>query len=234
MFTSSSVYFFGEIIITSKNVPGAIYLIVSIPSTKFTSTAITIFLARRISSYFPSLLYLRVQSISPINYFIGYADPSFFLNITSNMFLAKFSSGRITSLTLNFLYLKSSIIFTFLRLASINSISIEMLFHIPVITRAPLLITPYIIFRSVFWLSHQISAPYNIVVCTAATWILRVSPGASPYFPVIPCTLAPVENIPPDVGWYRDQNGGSLSNLILLPVVYTISRLYKAGLTHSS
>ena len=85
-----------------------------------------------------------------IGCFIGCADPSFFLNIISNMFLAKFSFDRIINLTLNFLYLKFSIIFIFLRLAFINSISIKMFFYIPIITRAFLLIISYIIFRSVF------------------------------------------------------------------------------------
>ena len=105
------------------------------------------------------------------------------------MFLAGFSSGRVVSLTLNFFCLKFSIIFAFLRLASINSISIKMFFYISVTARALLLITSYTIFRSVFWLFYQISAPYNIVVYTAATWIFRVSFKASPYFPVIPYTL---------------------------------------------
>ena len=105
------------------------------------------------------------------------------------MFLVGFSSGRIISLTLNFLYLKFNIIFTFLRLVFINNIFIKMLFYISVITRAFLLITPYIIFRSVFWLSYQIFAPYNIVVYTTATWIFRMNPKASPYFLIIPYIL---------------------------------------------
>ena len=150
MFTSSSAYSFGEIITTPKNVPDTIYLIALIFSTKSTSTIIAIFFVRRISSYFPFLLHLRVQSILPINYSIGYTDPSPFLNITNNIFLTKFLSDRITNFTLNFLYLKSNIIFTFLRLAFINSIFIKIFFYIPIITRASLLITPYIIFRSVF------------------------------------------------------------------------------------
>ena len=141
-------------------------------------------------SCFPFLLYFRVQSISSISYFIGCTNPSPFLNITSNIFLIRFSSDRVISLTLNFLYLKSNIIFTFLRLAFTNSIFIKMFFYISVITRASLLITPYIIFRSVLWLSYQISASYNIVVCTAVTWIFRISSEASPYFFMIPCTLA--------------------------------------------
>ena len=106
------------------------------------------------------------------------------------MFLTRFSSDRIISLTLNFLYLKSNIIFIFLRLAFINNISIKVFFYISVIARAFLLITSYIIFRSVFWLFYQIFAPYNIVVCIIATWILRVNLGASPYFFMIPYILA--------------------------------------------
>ena len=66
------------------------------------------------------------------------------------MFLIRFSSDKIISFTLNFLYLKFNIIFIFLRLASTNNIFIKMLFYIPVIARAFLLITFYIIFRSVF------------------------------------------------------------------------------------
>ena len=119
-------------IITPRNVPGTIYLIASIFFIKSISTVIAILLVKRISSCFLSLLHLRVQLILPIGCFIGYADPSFFLNITSNMFLTGFSSGRVISFTLNFLYLKFNIIF---------SIFIEILFYIPVITRAFLLIT---------------------------------------------------------------------------------------------
>ena len=66
------------------------------------------------------------------------------------MFLIRFSSGRVINLTLNFFYLKFNIIFIFLKLAFINSIFIKMSLYIPVITRASLLITLYIIFRSVF------------------------------------------------------------------------------------
>ena len=185
MFASSNAYFFGEIMIALKNVFGIVYLIVSIFSARFIFTAVIIFLARRIPSCFPFFLYFRVQSVLSIGYFIGYTDSSSFLNIINNIFLAGFSSGKIISLTLNFLYLESSIIFIFLRLASINNIFIKMFFYIPVITRAFLLITSYIIFRSVFWLSYQIFASYNIVICTAATWILRINPRASPYFPMI-------------------------------------------------
>ena len=150
MFTSSSVYFFGEIIITFKNVFGIIYLIVSIFFIKSIFTAIIILFVKHISNYFSFLLYLRVQSISSINYFISYTDPSFFLNIINNIFLARFSSDRIINFTLNFLYLKSNIIFIFLRLAFTNSIFIKVFFYISIITRAFLLITFYIIFRSVF------------------------------------------------------------------------------------
>ena len=189
MFVSSSAYFFGEIIITFKNVFDIIYLIVSIPFTKFIFIIIIIFFVRRMPNCFFFLLYFRVQSVLSIGYFIDYIDPSFFLNIISNIFLAKFSFGRITSLTLNFFYLKSNIIFIFLRLAFINSIFIKIFFYIPVITRALLLITFYIIFRSVFQLFYQIFASYNIVVYITVTWILRISPGASPYFPMIPYTL---------------------------------------------
>ena len=189
MFASSSACSFGEIIITPKNVPGAVYLIVLIPFIRSIFTTITIFLARRIPSCFPSFLYLRVQSVLSIGYFIGCTDSSPFLNITSNMFLTGFSSDRIISLTLNFFYLKSNIIFTFLRLASINNIFIKMFFYISVITRAFLLITLYIIFRNVFWLSYQIFASYNIVVYIIATWILRVNLKTSPYFSIILYTL---------------------------------------------
>ena len=185
MFTSSSAYSFDEMMITPKNVPGAVCLIVSIPSAGSTSAIIVIFLARRMPSCFPFFLYLRVQSVLPIGYFIGYTNSSFFLNIISNMFLARFSSDRVISLTLNFFYLKSNIIFIFLRLVFTNSIFIRVFFYIPVITRAFLLITFYIIFRSVFQLFYQISASYNIIVCIAATWIFRISSGASPYFPMI-------------------------------------------------
>ena len=155
--------------ITPKNVLDIIYLIASIFSIKSTFIIITIFLVRRISSYFLFLLFLRIQSVLSIGYFIGYTDPSFFLNIISNIFLIRFSSDRVISFTLNFLYLKFNIIFIFLRFTSINSIFIKVFFYIPVITRAPLLITPYIIFRSVFWLSYQISASYNIVVYITVT-----------------------------------------------------------------
>ena len=154
MFTFSSAYSFGEIIITSKNVLGAVYLIALILFTKSTFIIITIFFVRRMSSCFPSFLYLRIQSILPIGYSIGYTDSSSFLNIIGNIFLVRFSSDKIISLTLNFFYLKFNIIFTFLRLAFINSIFIKMFFYIPITARAPLLITFYIIFRSVFWLFY--------------------------------------------------------------------------------
>ena len=189
MFVFSSAYFFGEIMIMLENVFSIICLIVLIFFVKFISIIIAIFLVRRMSSCFLFLLSFRVQSISPISCFIGCANSSPFLNIIGRMFLTRFSSGRIISLTLNFLYLKFNITFIFLRLAFINSIFIEVFFYISIITRAFLLITLYIIFRSVFWLSHQISAPYNIVVYTVVTWILRMSPGASPYFPMIPYIL---------------------------------------------
>ena len=133
-----------------ENVFSTIYLIALISFIKSTFIIIAIFLARRIPSYFPSLLPLRVQSISPISCFIGYANPSSFLNIIGRIFLIGFSSGRVINITLNFFYLKFNITFIFLRLASTNNISIKVFFYIPVITRAPLLITPYIIFRSVF------------------------------------------------------------------------------------
>ena len=190
MFTFSSACSFGEIIITPRNVFDTIYLIVLISSARSISIIVTIFLARRIPSCFPSLLYLRVQSILSIGCFIGCADSSPFLNITDNIFLVGFSSGRVVSLTLNFLYLKFNIIFIFLRLVFTNSISIKMFFYISVITRAFLLITLYIIFRSVFWLFYQIFASYNIVVYIIVTWILRVNPKASPYFPMISYILA--------------------------------------------
>ena len=154
MFTSSSAYFFGEIITAPKNVLGAIYLIISILSIKSTFTIIVIFFVKRMPSCFLFLLHLRVQSVLPIGYFIGYADPSSFLNITNNIFLVRFLSDRIISFTLNFLYLKFNIIFIFLRLASTNNIFIKIFFYISIITRAPLLITLYIIFRSVFWLFY--------------------------------------------------------------------------------
>ena len=150
MFAFSSAYFFGEIITTPENVFGTICLIASIFFIRSTFIIITIFLARRMPSCFPFLLYFRVQSVLPIGCFIGCADPSPFLNIINNIFLVGFSSGRVISLTLNFFYLKSNIIFIFLRLAFINSIFIKVFFYIPIITRALLLITLYIIFRSVF------------------------------------------------------------------------------------
>ena len=190
MFASSSVYFFGEIMITLKNVFSIIYLIVLIPFAGSTFIIITILFVKRISSCFFFFLSFRVQSILWISYFIGYINPSLFLNIIGRMFLTRFSSGRVISLTLNFFYLKSSITFVFLRLAFINSIFIKMFFYISVITRASLLITLYIIFRSVSWLFYQIFASYNIIECTAATWIFRVSFRASPYFPITPYILA--------------------------------------------
>ena len=190
MFTSSSVYFFDEIITTPDNVPDIVYLIASIFSIKSIFTVIAIFLVRRISNCFLFFLHFRVQSVLSIDYFIGYTDPSPFLNIINNIFLVRFLSNRIISFTLNFLYLKSNIIFIFLRLASTNSIFIKIFFYISVITRAPLLITPYIIFRSVFQLFYQIFASYNIVVYIVVTWILRMSPGASLYFLMISYILA--------------------------------------------
>ena len=189
MFTSSSACSFGEIMTVSGNVPSAICLIALIPSTGFISVIIAIFLARRMPSCFPFLLFLRVQSVLPIGCSIGYADPSPFLNIIDRMFLARFSSDRIINLTLNFLYLESNIIFTFLRLAFINSIFIKVFFYISVITRAFLLITFYIIFRSVFQLFYQISASYNIIEYTVVIWILRVNSEASLYFFIIPYIL---------------------------------------------
>ena len=153
MFASSSAYFFGEIITTLGNVLSTTYLIALISFIKSTSTITAMLLARRISSYFPSPLLFRIQSILPIGCSIGCADLFLFLNIIGRMFLTGFSSGRVASFTLNFFCLKSSITFAFLRLASANSISIGVLFHIPVTARAPLLITPCTIFRSVFWLS---------------------------------------------------------------------------------
>ena len=172
MFTFSSAYFFGEMITTLRNVLNAIYLIALIPSTKFISVIITIFLVRRISSCFSFPLFLRVQSVLPIGCFIGYANPSLFLNITGKMFLIRFLSGRVISLTLNFFYLEFSIIFIFLRLAFTNSIFIKMFFYISVIARAFLLIMFYIIFRSVFQLFYQISVSYSIIECIIVIWIL--------------------------------------------------------------
>ena len=128
VFASSSACFFGEKIITLGNVFSTIYLIVLIPSTKSIFTIIAIFLAKRMPSCFPSPLFFRVKSILSIGYFIGYINPSLFLNITGRMLLARFSSGRIISLTLNFFYLKSNIIFIFLRLAFINNIFIKCFF----------------------------------------------------------------------------------------------------------
>ena len=150
MFAFSSAYSLGEIIITLGKVFNIIYLIVLISFIKSIFTIITIFFVRRISSYFFFSLFFRVQSILSIGYFIGYINPSLFLNIIDKIFLIRFSSGRVISLTLNFLYLKFNIIFIFLRLASINSIFIKVFFHISIITCAFLLITFYIIFRNVF------------------------------------------------------------------------------------
>ena len=150
MFTFSSAYFFGEIMIILGNVFNIIYLIALISSIKSIFIIITIFLARRISSCFSSFLPLRVQSVLPIGYFIGYTNPSPFLNIIGRMFLARFSSDRIISFTLNFLCLKSNITFIFLKLVFINNIFIKVFFYIPITARAPLLITLYIIFRSIF------------------------------------------------------------------------------------
>ena len=185
MFAFSSACFFGEIMIILGNIFIIIYLIALIFFIKSISIIIAIFLVRRILNYFPSFLPFRVQSVLSIGCFIGYINPSSFLNITGKIFLIRFSSDRITSLTLNFFYLKFSIIFIFLRLAFTNSIFIENFFYISIITRAFLLITFYIIFRNVFWLSYQIFASYNIIEYTAVIQILRVSPGASPYFPMI-------------------------------------------------
>ena len=150
MFIFSSAYFFGEIMIMLRNVPNTTYLIALIFFIKFIFIIIAILLVRRISSYFPSLLFLRVQSILPIGYSIDYANPSPFLNIIDKIFLTKFSSDKVINFALNFLYLKFNIIFIFLRLAFINNISIKVFFYISVITRAFLLITFYTIFRSVF------------------------------------------------------------------------------------
>ena len=119
---------------TPKNVFDTIYLIALIFSTKFTFIIIIIFFVKRISSCFSSLLYLRIQSILLISYFIDYADPSLFLNIINNIFLAGFSSDRIINLTLNFFYLKSNIIFIFLRLASINNIFLYPDYYVRVFT----------------------------------------------------------------------------------------------------
>ena len=82
--------------------------------------------------------------------FIDCANPSSFLNIIGRMFLARFSSDKVISFTLNFFCLEFSITFAFLRLASTNSIFIGVFFYIPVTTRASLLITLYTIFRSIF------------------------------------------------------------------------------------
>ena len=190
MFIFSSACFFDEIITAPENVPDTLCLIVLIFFIKFISAAIAIFLVKRISSCFPSLLLLRVQSVLSIGCFIGYTDPSFFLNIISNIFLTRFSSDRVSNLTLNFLYLEYNIIFIFLRLASANNIFIKMFFYIPIITRAFLLITLYIIFCSVFQLFYQIFTSNNIVVYTTVTWILRISLKASPYFLIISYILA--------------------------------------------
>ena len=154
MFAFSSAYFFGEMMIILENVLSATCLIALISFTKFTFTIIAIFLARRMPSCFLFFLFFRIQSILPIGCFIGCVNPSPFLNIIGRMFLTRFSSGRVISFTLNFLCLKFSITFAFLRLVFINSIFIRMFFYIPIITRASLLITFYIIFRSVFWLSY--------------------------------------------------------------------------------
>ena len=106
MFTSSSVYSFGEIITTSGNVPNTIYLIVLISSIRSIFIIIAIFFVRRMPSCFPFPLPLRVQSVSPMGCSIGCADPSPFLNVTGRMFLTGFSSGRVASLALNFLCLE--------------------------------------------------------------------------------------------------------------------------------
>ena len=81
---------------------------------------------------------------------MGCVDPSPFLNIIDWMFLAGFSSVRTASLTLNFFYLTSNIIFVILRLAFTNRIFIKIFFHILVIARALLLIMFYIIFLASF------------------------------------------------------------------------------------
>ena len=185
MFASSSACSFSEIMTMSRNVLNATYLIALISFIKSTSITAAIFFVRRISNCFFSLLPFRVQSVLSIGYFIGCINPSSFLNITGRIFLVRFSFDRVISFTLNFFYLKFNITFTFLRLASTNNIFIKMLFYISVTTRASLLITLYIIFRSVFQLFYQISASYSIVEYTAAIWIFRVSPGANSYFPMI-------------------------------------------------
>ena len=81
---------------------------------------------------------------------MGYIFLFSFLNIIGEIFLAKFSSVKIISFTLNFLYLTSNIIFAVLRLAFINKIYIKMFLYILVIARASLLIIFYIIFFNVF------------------------------------------------------------------------------------
>ena len=128
---------------------GVICLIVSIFFVRFIVT-ILILLIRRMPSWFLSFFLFFISLILLTNCFIGFADPSFFLNIIDRMFLAGFSFVRAVSFTLNFLYLTFNIIFAILRLASINRIFIGVFFHILVIARAPLLIIPYTIFFSVF------------------------------------------------------------------------------------
>ena len=119
---------------------GAICLIVSMPSAGSTLTISPIFLASRMLNWFPPFLFPFTQLISPIGCLLGCADLSPFLNVIGRMFFIGFSSVRAVIFALNFLCLKSNIIFINLRSVFINSISIRVFFYIPVIARAPLLI----------------------------------------------------------------------------------------------
>ena len=148
MLVSSKAYFFDDIMNILRSDISVIYLIVSISFAKSIVIILILFI-KRMPRWFFSFFSFFIQLVLLTSYFIGYIDLSLFLNIIGRMFLAKFSFVKAISLTLNFLYLTFNTIFAVLRLASINRISIKIFFHIPVITRAFLLIMPYIIFFSV-------------------------------------------------------------------------------------
>ena len=118
----------------------AICLIVSMFFAKSTLIISPILLVGRILNWFFSFLFSFTQLVLSIDCLLGYADLSLFLNVIGKMFFIGFSSVKAAILALNFLYLKSNIIFTSLRSAFINNISIKIFFHIPVRARAPLLI----------------------------------------------------------------------------------------------
>ena len=117
-----------------------IYLIVSMLFAGSTLIINPIFLVSRILSWFSFFLFSFIKLVSSIDCLLGCADSSLFLNVIGRMFFIEFSSVRVVILALNFLYLKSNTTFTGLRSVFINNILIGVLFYIPVIVRALLLI----------------------------------------------------------------------------------------------